>query len=231
MERLLLIDDDTELAELVVELLEEESFLVETCHNGTRGLERARAGGHALVILDVMLPGMSGLEVLKTLRAEGNQVPVLMLTARGGDASARIQGLELGADDYLPKPFHPRELVARIRAVLRRRETTPTSNRRAYSVGAVTLDLGARTVLIAGEPLALTAIEFDLLAVLLRDAGQIVSRNTLAQAALGRDHSPFDRSIDMHIANLRKKLGDEGEAIKTVRSMGYQYALTLAQAA
>ena len=232
MERLLLIDDDTELSELIVELLEEEGFRVETCHNGLRGLERARSGDHALIILDVMLPGKNGLEVLGSLRAEGARTPVLMLTARGDEAKARIQGLELGADDYLPKPFHPRELVARIRAVLRRGgDTAGKAVRGAYTVGAVTLDTGARTVVHEGEPLSLTAVEFDLLAVLLKGAGQVVSRHELAQAALGRDHSPFDRSIDMHVANLRKKLGRDGDAIKTVRSVGYQYALSLAQAA
>lgn len=232
MERLLLIDDDTELSELVVELLEEEGFRIETCHNGVRGLERARSGEHALIILDVMLPGKNGLEVLRALRGEGAKTPVLMLTARGDDATARIQGLELGADDYLPKPFHPRELVARIRAVLRRGgESVSKAARSVFTVGQVTLDTGARTVVQQGEPVPLTAVEFDLLAVLLRAAGQVVSRNELAQEALGRDHSPFDRSVDMHVANLRKKLGPEGEAIKTIRSVGYQYALTLASAA
>jgi DNA-binding response OmpR family regulator len=175
-----------------------------------------------------MLPGMGGLDVLRRLRAS-SAVPVLLLTARGEDVD-RIVGLELGSDDYLPKPFNPRELVARIRAVLRRTKSE-TSDRKAVpeitSVGDVQLNPGTRSVKRGNEPVDLTAVEFNLLEVLLREAGHVVTREQLAKAALGRLFSPFDRSIDMHISKLRKKLGEttgEGERIKTVRGVGYIYS-------
>jgi two-component system response regulator CpxR len=201
---------------------------VEAVHNGNRGLERALSGEHALVVLDVMLPGMNGLDVLRKLRASST-VPVLLLTARGQDVD-RIVGLELGADDYLPKPFNPRELVARIRAILRRtrgeageRQAPQTSVR----VGDVELNPATRSVSRGGEVVDLTAVEFNLLDVLLREAGRVVTRDELAKVALGRLFSPYDRSIDMHISKLRKKLGEDGkggERIKTVRGVGYIYA-------
>lgn len=225
MERVLLVDDDTELCQLVVELLAADGFRVEAAHNGLRGLDRALSGEHAALVLDVMLPGLNGLEVLKRLRAGKSSLPVLMLTARGSDATDRIVGLELGADDYLPKPFHPRELVARLRAVLRRSRGEDAPQREVFTVGGVTLDTGARTVTIDGDEVALTAVEFEVLAQLLRCAGQVASREALVQAALGRSLSPYDRAIDMHVSNLRKKMGPNGERIKTVRSLGYQYAL------
>jgi DNA-binding response OmpR family regulator len=179
-------------------------------------------------VLDVMLPGLNGFEVLRRIRAE-SKVPVLMLTARGDDVD-RIVGLEIGADDYLPKPFNPRELLARIRAILRRAildkpgyETTT----RKLIVGDVELDSGTRAVSRAGENVELTAVEFDLLEKLLRAAGRIITREELSKEVLGRSSSPFDRSIDMHISNLRKKLGHHfgaTERIKTVRGVGYIYA-------
>lgn len=228
MDRVLVVDDDVELCELVKEFLEPEGLQVEAVHNGNRGLERALTGEHALVVLDVMLPGMNGLDVLRKLRASST-VPVLLLTARGQDVD-RIVGLELGADDYLPKPFNPRELVARIRAILRRtrseageRQTPQTS----VHVGDVELNPATRTVLRGGEAVDLTAVEFNLLDVLLREAGRVVTRDELAKIALGRLFSPYDRSIDMHISKLRKKLGEDGkggERIKTVRGVGYIYA-------
>jgi two-component system response regulator CpxR len=231
MERVLVVDDDVELCELVKEFLEPEGLQVEAVHNGNRGLERALSGEHALVVLDVMLPGMNGLDVLRKLRASST-VPVLLLTARGQDVD-RIVGLELGADDYLPKPFNPRELVARIRAILRRtrgeageRQMPQTSVR----VGDVELNPATRTVLRGGEAVDLTAVEFNLLDVLLREAGRVVTRDELAKIALGRLFSPYDRSIDMHISKLRKKLGEDGqggERIKTVRGVGYIYAAPL----
>jgi two-component system response regulator CpxR len=229
MQKLLIVDDDTELCELVAEYLGPEGFEVETVHDGARGAERAVAGAYDLVVLDVMLPGMNGLDALRAIRAS-SAVPVLMLTARGDDVD-RIVGLEIGADDYLAKPFNPRELLARVRAILRRAAPAAAvdpSRRQTISVGDVALDRGARTVFKDGEPVELTSVEFDLLDALLRAAGTVVSRNDLALAALGREISPFDRSVDQHVSNLRKKLGarvDGIERIKSVRGSGYLYAL------
>jgi len=228
MDRVLVVDDDVELCELVKEFLEPEGLQVEAVHNGNRGLERALTGEHALVVLDVMLPGMNGLDVLRKLRASST-VPVLLLTARGQDVD-RIVGLELGADDYLPKPFNPRELVARIRAILRRTRSEAGERQAPQTsvhVGDVELNPATRTVLRSGEAVDLTAVEFSLLDVLLREAGRVVTRDELAKIALGRLFSPYDRSIDMHISKLRKKLGEDGkggERIKTVRGVGYIYA-------
>lgn len=228
MDRVLVVDDDVELCELVKEFLQPEGLQVEAVHNGNRGLERALSGEHALVVLDVMLPGMNGLDVLRKLRASST-VPVLLLTARGQDVD-RIVGLELGADDYLPKPFNPRELVARIRAILRRTRGEAPEKQAPQSsvrVGDVELNPATRTVLRGGEAVDLTAVEFNLLDVLLREAGRVVTRDELAKIALGRLFSPYDRSIDMHISKLRKKLGEDGkggERIKTVRGVGYIYA-------
>ncbi len=229
MDRVLVVDDDVELCDLVKEFLQPEGLQVEAVHNGNRGLERALSGEHALVVLDVMLPGMNGLDVLRKLRATSS-VPVLLLTARGQDVD-RIVGLELGADDYLPKPFNPRELVARIRAILRRTKGGEGGERQApqtsVRVGDVELNPATRTVQRGGEAVDLTAVEFNLLDVLLREAGRVVTRDELAKIALGRMFSPYDRSIDMHISKLRKKLGEDGkggERIKTVRGVGYIYA-------
>jgi len=229
MDRVLVVDDDVELCDLVKEFLQPEGLQVEAVHNGNRGLERALSGEHALVVLDVMLPGMNGLDVLRKLRATST-VPVLLLTARGQDVD-RIVGLELGADDYLPKPFNPRELVARIRAILRRTKGGEGGERQApqtsVRVGDVELNPATRTVVRGGEAVDLTAVEFNLLDVLLREAGRVVTRDELAKIALGRMFSPYDRSIDMHISKLRKKLGEDGkggERIKTVRGVGYIYA-------
>ena len=228
MDRVLVVDDDVELCDLVKEFLEPEGLQVEAVHNGNRGLERALTGEHALVVLDVMLPGMNGLDVLRKLRASST-VPVLLLTARGQDVD-RIVGLELGADDYLPKPFNPRELVARIRAILRRTRSEAGERQAPQTsvhVGDVELNPATRTVLRSGEAVDLTAVEFNLLDVLLREAGRVVTRDELAKIALGRLFSPYDRSIDMHISKLRKKLGEDGkggERIKTVRGVGYIYA-------
>ena len=232
MDRVLVVDDDVELCELVAEYLHAEGYQTEAAHDGERGVTRAISGEHALVILDVMLPGLNGFEVLRRIRAAGARTPVLMLTARGTDVD-RIVGLEIGADDYLAKPFNPRELVARIRAILRRAKpdpddaggrTTHTSER--LNVGDIELDTGTRVVQRAGEEVELTAVEFDLLAVLLRAAGRVITREELVRAVLGRNLTPFDRSIDMHISNLRRKLGHhstETERIKTVRGVGYIY--------
>ena|SRR5512132_1319752 len=228
MDQILIIDDDVALCELVTEYLEPLGFQIESVHRGDAGAERALAGEHSLVVLDVMLPGLNGFEVLRRIRAE-SKIPVLMLTARGDDID-RIVGLEIGADDYLPKPFNPRELTARIRAILRRTTSeTPVDQalEKRLQVGDVELDSGTRGITRSGQNVELTAVEFDLLEKLLRSAGQIVTREELSKQVLGRSASPFDRSIDMHISNLRKKLGhrtDATERIKTVRGVGYIYA-------
>src|SRR5438876_4313324 len=227
MDRILVIDDDVELCSLVGEYLGAEGFTVESAHDGEHGLERALSGDHLLVVLDVMLPGMNGFEVLRRIR-EMSRAPVLLLTARGEDVD-RIVGLEIGADDYLPKPFNPRELVARIRAILRRTRSDGKSANAApeiLRVGEVELDPATRTVRHEGKPVDLTSVEFNLLEVLLREAGHVVPRERLVNAVLSRKFSPFDRSIDMHVSKVRKKLGatESDEHIKTVRGVGYIFA-------
>jgi two-component system response regulator CpxR len=222
---ILVIDDDAELCELLADLLGQEGFEVEAVHDGSEGLSRAAAGSHALVVLDVMLPRLGGFEVLTRLR-QSSRVPVLMLTARGEDVD-RIVGLEMGADDYLPKPFNPRELVARVRAIHRRTSaaTAPSSaSSAALIAGDIAVSPAARRVLVGGEEIRLTTAEYDLLEVLVRQAGVVVSREDLTRQVLGRRLSAFDRAIDMHVSNLRKKLGPSrsgGERIKTVRNAGY----------
>jgi two-component system, OmpR family, response regulator CpxR len=227
MDRVLIVDDDVELCELVGEYLTPEGFQVEAANDGPHGLERALAGEHTIVVLDIMLPGMSGLDVLRKLRAR-SRVPVLILTARGDDVD-RIVGLEIGADDYLAKPFNPRELLARIRAILRRTQAAPSGAPASekVTVADVELDPAARVVRRAGEPVELTSVEFSLLEMLLRSAGQVVTREQIAHDVLGRQFFPYDRSIDMHVSKLRRKLGDSpsgGERIKTIRGVGYVYA-------
>jgi DNA-binding response OmpR family regulator len=223
MERVLVIDDDAELCQLVTRFLSREGFEISWASGGAVGFERALAEDYSLIMLDVMMPDTDGFEVLRRIR-EQSRIPVLMLTARG-DTHDRIRGLEMGADDYLPKPFDPAELVARIRAILRR--SSPQRPVAAVTVGDIELDGGARNVRRNGIPVDLTTVEFDLLAVLMRVAGSTVSREDLVRNVLGRDFSPFDRSIDTHVCNLRRKLGpldDGGERIKGVRGAGYLYA-------
>jgi two-component system, OmpR family, response regulator CpxR len=225
--RILVVDDDVELCQLIREYVANEPWDVECVHDGAEGLDRALTGEHRLVILDIMLPGMSGLDVLRRLR-EKRHTPVLMLTARGEDVD-RIVGLELGADDYLPKPFNPREMVARVRAILRRADDAPESDRNArpVAVGDLRLDPSQREVTRDGVAVPLTAVEFDLLRVLMLSAGRIVGRDDLSRSALGRPWNPYDRAIDMHVSNLRRKLGSAAsgrERIKTVRSSGYLLA-------
>jgi two-component system response regulator CpxR len=228
VDRILVIDDDVELCGLVAEYLEPEGFKIESVHEGNEGLERALTGGYLLVVLDVMLPGMNGFDVLRRLRGT-SKIPVLLLTARGEDVD-RIVGLEIGADDYLPKPFNPRELVARIRAVLRRTTAPDKSGAEIpeiVRVGDVELDPATRIVKQNGRPVELTSVEFNLLQVLLREAGRVVTRERLVDIVLSRKFSPFDRSIDMHVSKVRKKLGDSDngpEHIKTVRGVGYIFA-------
>lgn len=220
---ILLVDDDRELCALLATYLSNEGFVLEARHDYASGLERARNGAHTLVVLDVMLEGQSGLDLLRELRSFSD-LPALMLTARASDID-RIVGLEMGADDYLAKPFNPRELLARIRAILRR----PTATRRSpiVSQGELTIDAAARSITVGDVEIEVTTIEFALLDVLVRQAGSVVSRETLSRAVLGRPFSPFDRSLDVHVSNLRKKLADHSPRlrIKTVRNHGYLYAV------
>lgn len=223
--RILIVDDDVELASLVADFLGSEGFEIELAHDGESGLARARSGDHVMVVLDVMLPKKNGFDVLRALR-ESSAIPVLMLTARGDDVD-RIVGLEMGADDYLGKPFNPRELAARLRAIQRRvlGSGGAAVQREVVEVGDVVLDVGARTVRRAGVEIVLTTAEFSLLELLLRSAGRVVSRDTIAETVLGRRLSAFDRSVDVHVSNLRKKLdANGGDRIKTVRGTGYVYA-------
>jgi DNA-binding response OmpR family regulator len=222
MNHVLVIDDDHVLVDLLRDFLALEGFTVDAAYNYDSGLSGALDGEHELVLLDVMLPGGSGLELLKTVRAS-SKVPVILLSAMG-EAVDRIVGLQIGADDYLAKPFEPRELAARIHAILRR-----TRDRRAdggeIKVGDVALSASRRAVVCAETPVELTAVEFNVLECLLRNAGSIVSRETLAERALGRPLAPFDRSVDVHVHNLRKKIsGTPDERIKTIRGVGYMYA-------
>jgi len=223
--RVLLIDDDVELCELLTAFLAGEDFAVDAVHSGAAGVARALGGAYALVLLDVMLPSMNGFEVLRQIRAQ-SPLPVLMLTAKG-EALDRILGLEIGADDYLPKPFNPQELAARMRAVLRRGSAQATRPRAALVVGDVELQPASHVVRRGGDAVALTSVEFDLLDVLLSEAGRAVSRESLVRKVLGRDFSPFDRSIDTHVYHLRRKLGPfpgGGERIVGIRGVGYLYA-------
>jgi two-component system, OmpR family, response regulator CpxR len=222
---ILLIDDDTELTGLLGEFLGREGFTVSCEHEGTHGLDRARRPGVDLIVLDVMLPGLDGFEILRRLRTD-SKVPVIMLTARGDDVD-RIVGLDLGADDYLPKPFNPKELVARIRSVLRRYEARPaTAPSARVEVAGIVLDPAARTVIADGKPVELTTFEFDILELLMRTAGTVLSRDTLMENFYNRKATPFDRSIDMHISHLRKKLENGESLIKTIRGVGYQFCRT-----
>ena len=223
---ILIVDDDRDLIDLMRQYLEGEGLVVESAIDYASGLRAALSGNHELVILDVNLPGGSGFELLKELRAKSN-LPVVLLTARG-DSVDRIVGLHIGADDYVAKPFEPREVVARIRAVLRRTragmEKAGPDDR--VVVGDVTLSCSTRTATLAGQVLDLTTVEFDILEVLLRNAGKVVTRDQLAQAALGRNLAPFDRGVDVHLSKLRKKLGGgqySQDRIKTVRGSGYIY--------
>ncbi len=231
MNRILIIDDDEELCELVSEYLTVEGFEVESVNDGESGLRKALTDEQDLVILDVMLPKKNGFDVLRELR-QTSKIPVLMLTARGEDTE-RIVGLETGADDYLPKPFNPRELTARLRAILRRTETsieTKPHEDDKFQVGDVEVKISARSATKNGEDLGLTSVEFELLAMLLKNAGTIVKKEDLSEQVLERRLSPYDRSLDMHVSNLRKKLeahGKEEERIKTIRSVGYIYTLDI----
>ncbi|HMM80069.1 MAG TPA: response regulator transcription factor [Pyrinomonadaceae bacterium] len=228
MNKVLIIDDDEELCELVSEYLSVEGFDADSVNDGETGLKRALSGDYEMAILDVMLPKMDGFEVLRNLRRESN-LPVIMLTARGDDME-RIVGLEIGADDYLAKPFNPRELAARLRAILRRTAEPANSDQAGETVELddISISSSSRVSTLAGKELNLTSVEFELLFELLRNAGKVVRKEDLSEAVLDRKLSPFDRSLDMHISNLRKKLGNRTDGsvrIKTIRSVGYIYTV------
>lgn len=228
MQQILIIDDDVELCELLSEFLGSEKFSISCIHNGAQGLKCAQEQVFDLIILDVMLPEMNGLEVLKNLRVTSS-TPVIMLTARGDEVD-RILGLELGADDYLPKPFSPRELVARIRAISRRSvaHNGDSTNKEParLEIDNVCLDSATRTVSKDGVILSLTEVEFSILDHLMRIAGSVIERQDLAQKVLGRRLTYDDRSLDVHMSNLRKKIGNNVgnyERIRTIRGVGYLY--------
>ncbi len=221
--RILLVDDDTELCASLRRLLRMEGFEVDAVHTAPEGGHLAAQGNFALIVLDVMLPGGDGRMVLRKIRAVSD-VPVIMLTARG-DESDRIAGLEAGADDYLPKPFSPRELVARIRAVLKRRLPQPPQPQ-VIAIGDIEIHPLTRQVLQEGAEVTLTGAEFDILLLLIKSAGKVVSRDEIAEICLGRPVAPFDRSVDNHVSNLRKKLGmlcRGAERISSLRGTGYIY--------
>lgn len=219
--RVLLVDDDIELCELMSEYFARNRFDLEVVHDGRKGLARALGGGHDMVLLDVTMPGLDGLSLLRLIRRQ-SEIPVIFLTSRTTQAD-RIAGLNAGADDYLPKPFGPDELLARIRAVLRRSARSLAAPVPTLEAGGVRLVPGAREATSEGVPLELTTIEFDLLELLLRSAGRIVSRAELSATLYRRPAAPTDRAVDMHVSNLRKKLGARGDRIGTVRGTGYLF--------
>ena len=228
MNHILLADDDAELTEMLTQYLVAEGFDVDSAPDGETALSMARSGAFDLMVLDVMMPRKNGFDVLRDLRAQ-SLMPVLMLTARDEDVDS-IVGLELGADDYLPKPCNPRVLVARIRAILRRAGPVPDTDGidtpQTLTLGDLEMHTGTRRVLCGGQPLAMTSTEYSVLEVLLREAGHVVSKVDLSERALGRKLTRYDRSLDMHVSSLRKKLGSlpgDEERIKTVRGVGYQY--------
>jgi len=227
-QRILLIDDDNELSQLVSDYLTLDGFSLDVAADGVSGLQRAQSGLYQLILLDVMLPGLDGLSLLRQLR-QSSYCPVLMLTARGDDID-RIVGLELGADDYLAKPFNPRELSARVRAILRRVELAQQQS--ANPVAAPLMELNQvqlnrqnRQVWCLGQQVVLTATEFQILDYLMSHAGQVITKEDLSKAVLGRALQQYDRSLDMHISNIRKKLAscDATEKIQTLRGSGYLF--------
>src|SRR5271156_4406518 len=228
--RILIVDDDVELCELVGQYLISQGFQIEAVHDGSMGVERSLSGAYSLIILDVMLPGIRGFEVLRRVRAK-SAVPIIMLTAHGDDVD-RIVGLEIGADDYLPKPFNPRELAARIHAVLRRTVGGPPTDTLApvsILLDDIRLDTRARAARHKARDVELTSAEFELLVLFFKSPGQVIPREDLVRGALGRDAEPSDRSLDVHISNLRKKLGtcpDGTERIRAIRNVGYVYVVS-----
>ncbi len=223
MNKVLITDDDIELISLLKEYMEPEGFEIDTAHDGESASQKALSNDYDIIVLDVMMPKMNGFDALKHIRQQ-SAVPILMLTARGEDVD-RIVGLEMGADDYMPKPFNPRELVARMRAVLRRTQNTQHPNN-SITLGSITLDHATRIVSHEGNNLDLTSTEFNLLEMLMRNAGTVISKSQLCEQVLDRKLSAYDRSIDMHLSNIRKKFGkylDSNIPIKTVRGIGFMY--------
>lgn len=224
MAHILIVDDDTELSSMLAEYLEAEGFRVDHAFDGAQGVKKVLAGTYDAVVLDVMMPELDGFEVLRRIRSESN-IPVLMLTAKGDDID-RIVGLEIGADDYLPKPFNPRELLARLRAVLRRTQSNNESdnNTHVQHIGTLEINMSSRSALAKNQTLDLTSTEFNLLTILVKQAGNVVSKESLSEHGLGRKLQKYDRSIDMHMSNLRKKMAqhDLGSMLITVRGQGYQ---------
>ncbi|MCC6264102.1 MAG: response regulator transcription factor [Bryobacterales bacterium] len=218
---ILVVDDDAELAGLVSRFLQKEGFTSTAVHDGEAGLAEALKGSFDLLVLDVMLPGLDGFSVLRKLR-EKSQLPVIMLTARGQDID-RITGLELGADDYLAKPFNPHELVARIKAIFRRMEPRTASPSQRIEVNGVTLDPAARAVSVDGQRADLTTIEFDILELLMRAAGRVLSRDAIIESLYDRKATGFDQSVNVHISHIRRKIELGRTLIKTVRGVGYQF--------
>jgi two-component system response regulator CpxR len=221
---ILLIDDDVELADLMREFFERRSIRLETAHDGRRGLSKALAGDADLILLDVMMPGLDGFELLRLLRRQ-SEVPVIMLTARTAQVD-RVAGLDAGADDYLPKPFGPEELLARVRAVLRRSRRSADPSVEPIRVGPITCFPASREVRCEGKSVGLTTIEYDLFEHLARAAGRIVSRDELTSALYRRPASPFDRALDVHVSHIRKKLGSQGGSIRTIRGTGFLFQVS-----
>ena len=224
-ERLLIVDDDLRLATMVADYLVEAGFVVERRHGGLDGLQAIEEAHFDAVILDVMLPDCDGFEVCRRIRTR-SQVPVLMLTARGEDTD-RIVGLEIGADDYLPKPFNPRELLARLRAILRRQRGPAAREGNSLRFGRLDIDQDSRTVRVHGQPRALTSYQFDLLVALARNAGRVLNRERLLDLVKGEEVDPFDRSIDVHVSRIRAAIEDDPKhprRIITVRGSGYVFA-------
>ncbi len=221
---LLLVDDDAELCSMMREFFTEAGHKLETIYNGREGLAAALRGGYDLIILDVMLPGLDGIAVLEQLRRK-KDMPVIMLTARVQQHD-RILGLNSGADDYLPKPFDPDELLARIRAGLRRSQGAARPNEATVTLGNIKVNAATREVWSAGEPVELTAMEFDLLDLLMRSAGQVVSRDEITSVLFEREATPYDRFLDVHISHLRKKLEGGRNLIRTIRGVGYVFTGT-----
>lgn len=221
---LLLVDDDAELCGMMREFLAETGHKLDTAYNGREGLASALRGNYDLMILDVMLPGLDGLAVLEQLRSK-KDLPVIMLTARVQQHD-RILGLNSGADDYLPKPFDPDELLARIRAVLRRTQSAGLPSEATVTLGNITVNPATREVWSAGTSVELTAMEFDLLELLMRSAGQVVSRDQITEVLFEREATPYDRFLDVHISHLRKKLAGGRKMIRTIRGVGYVFTGT-----
>lgn len=222
MARILLIDDDKDLGEMLSDVFVREGYQLEVAEDGNAGLDLACTDRFSVILLDIMLPGIDGLQVLKQLRQSEIETPVLMLTARGEDVD-RVVGLELGADDYLPKPFYPRELIARVKALLRRyKEPDAQDLVQSLNYAGFELDTANASARCDGEGLTLTPTEYDILQQLVTHHGQLVTKESLSQHVLGRQLGPFDRSLDVHISNIRKKLPSQPDRIETVRGRGYR---------